>query len=91
MVEPVDPGQCRELHGFEDLRLSASMDQFGFVEAIECLEKSMSIRVATATDRALDANLVTASAASNGDISRSLSGSCATLSRWPALSLTHGC
>jgi hypothetical protein len=37
IVEPVDPGQCRELDGFEVASGAAPMNDLGLVEAVDRL------------------------------------------------------
>ena len=56
IVEPVDPGQRRELDGFETPPGSAPMDEFGLVEAVDRLCEGVVVGVSDAADGGLDAS-----------------------------------
>ena len=50
-IEPVRPFQCCKLNGFELSPGSASVDHFGFVEAVDGLGESIVITISNAADR----------------------------------------
>jgi hypothetical protein len=50
IVEPVNPGQCRELDGFEASPRPAPMNDLGLVEAVNRLGECIVITVADAGD-----------------------------------------
>lgn len=55
IVEPVDPGERRELDGLEASPGPAPVAGFGLVEAVVRLGEGIVVRVSDATDRRLDA------------------------------------
>lgn len=55
MVEPVDPGERRELDSLEGSLGARSMDDFGPVEAVEHLSENIVVAVADAANRGIDA------------------------------------
>jgi hypothetical protein len=55
VVEPIDPFEHGELHGFEVAPRSPSMDDLGLVKTIDRFGQSVVVTVANASDRRLDA------------------------------------
>src|SRR5690606_26907017 len=70
MVEPVDPGERRELDRLEAPPWPAPMDDLGLVEAVDRFGESVVIAVADAADRRLDARLGQALGVADADVLR---------------------
>ncbi|GAB5378315.1 MAG: hypothetical protein AcusKO_47770 [Acuticoccus sp.] len=70
MVEPVDPGERRELDSLEGSPRTPPMNDFGLVEAVDCLGESVVVAVADAADGGLDTSLGQALGVANADVLR---------------------
>jgi hypothetical protein len=57
VVEPVDPFERSELHGFKVAPWSLPMDDLGFVKPVDRFRESIVVTIANASDRRLDARL----------------------------------
>ena len=57
VIEPVDPFERGELHGFEVAPWSSPMDELGLVKTVDRLGESIVVTVANTSDRGLDARL----------------------------------
>ena len=57
VVEPIDPFQSGELHGFGVSPRSSSMDDLGLLKAVDRFGESVVIGITDAPDRRLDARL----------------------------------
>lgn len=57
VVEPVDPFERGELHGFEVAPWSSPMDGLGLVKTVDCFGESVVIGITDAPNRRLDARL----------------------------------
>lgn len=55
MVEPVDPCQRRQLHGFSRFPRRTAMDQFRLLQAINPLCQRVIVAIGPATDGRFDA------------------------------------
>jgi hypothetical protein len=66
VIEPPDPLQRRELHVLTTTPRSAATDDLGLEEADDSLGQRVVVRVATASDRRLDARLYQALGVANG-------------------------
>ncbi len=71
MVEPGDPFQGGQLDGFPAFPGRTTVDQFGFVQAVDRLGQCVVVAVATAADRGLDADLGQPFAIADADVLRS--------------------
>ena len=66
IVEPVDPGQRRELDGLEAPPWPTSMDYLGLVETVDRFGESIVVAVADAADRGFDTGFRQALSVANG-------------------------
>lgn len=73
-VEPVDPFQSGELHGFEVSPRSSPMDDLGLVKTVDRFSESVVIAVANTPDRRLDARFRQPFGIANGHILRAAVG-----------------
>lgn len=70
IVEPVDPGQRRELHGFEGSPPPVPMDQLGFVESVDRLGESIVIDITLTADGGVGTGFSEALGRADADILR---------------------
>ena len=70
VVEPVDPFQCGELHGFELAPRSPAMDDVGLVKTVDRFGESIVVTVANASNGRLDAHLGQSFEIVNGHVLR---------------------
>ena len=57
VIEPMDPREGGEFHGFEVVPRSTAVDQFGFEQAVDRLGQRIVVGIADASDRGFDADL----------------------------------
>lgn len=74
VVEPIDPFERGELHGFEVAPLAPSMDDLGLVKTVDRFDQSVVVTVADTADRRLDASLRQPLGIANGHILRAAVG-----------------
>ena len=68
VVEPVDPFEGSELHGFSVTPRSASVDHLRFEQTIDGLGQGVVVAVADATDRGLDTGFGQALGVADGNV-----------------------
>ena len=74
VVEPVDPFERGEFHGFEVAPWCSPMDDLGLLSTVDCFGESIVIGIADAPDRRLDARLRQPLRISDGHILRAAVG-----------------
>ena len=74
VVEPIDPFERGELHGFEVAPWSSPMDDLGLVKTVDRFGESIVVTITNASDRRLDACLRQPFGIANGHILRAAVG-----------------
>ena len=70
MVEPRNPFEGCQFHGFQGPPGYAAVDDFGLLEPVDCLGQRVVVAVALAADRGLDAGLGQPLALADRDVLR---------------------